>query len=335
MAKLKSQLVSARENLGEAIPLGTPYVVYVEASSFCNLACRFCPHFIDPTQIKKKNMSFEIFQKLCDDLSDFPNKLKLLRFCGLGDSLVNKAFPDFVKLARIRDVADKLELISNGLLLRPELMEILAANLDRIIISIEGLTSDDYLKFTNRKVDIEKFKEKLKFLFNIKNRRAKIHLKIHNSAIKDDRAKREFFDIFGRISDEIYIENLINLWPEVESNLGLDVGHRFINSRYRDANVCAQIFKSLQVNSDGSVFPCCIDWKGINLLGNISEDSLSDIWNCEELFRLRMLHLNGGKDTHAPCAGCSMNELSDIDYLDPYVDTIKAKILRLSNSKMP
>jgi len=48
-----------------------------------------------------------------------------------------------------------------------------------------------------------------------------------------------------------------------------------------------------------------------------------------------MLHLDGGKDTHAPCAGCSMNELSDIDYLDPYVDTIKAKILRLSNSKMP
>jgi len=93
------------------------------------------------------------------------------------------------------------------------------------------LTNDDYLKFTNRKVDIDKFKENLKFLFNIKNRRAKIHLKIHNSAIKDDSAKREFFDVFGRISDEIYIETLINLWPEVESNLGLDVGYRFINSR--------------------------------------------------------------------------------------------------------
>jgi len=329
MAKVKSQLVTLRENLANKIPLESPYVVYVEASSFCNLACKFCPHFIDPDQIDKKNMSLETFQKLCVDASNFPKKLKLLRFCGLGDSLVNKAFPNFVELAREYDVADRLELISNGLLLKPGLIETLALNLDRIIISIEGLTADDYLQFTNRKVDLKKFKINLRKLFEVDGRRAKIHLKIHNSAVQDGVRREEFFDTFGPLADEIYVENLINLWPEVESNLGLDVGHRFINARYRDSDVCAQIFKSLQVNADGSVFPCCIDWKGINLLGHIKDNTLLEIWNSDELYSLRMLHLSGGKKTHAPCAGCSMNELSDIDHLDAHADAIR---LRMSQS---
>ena len=112
----------------------------------------------------------------------------------------------------------------------------------------------------------------------------------------------------------------------MESNLGIDSGHRFINGKYRDAKVCAQIFKSLQVNADGSVFPCCIDWQGVNNLGNILDLSLPSIWNSRALFDLRMLHLKGKKDTHSPCKGCEMNELSDIEDIDAYAADIIARM---------
>ena len=124
MAELKPQLVEKRTNLGLLAPLTAPYVVYVESSSFCNLACKFCPHFINPEEIQKQHMSLAVFEKLCLDLGKFPQKIKLLRFCGLGDSLMNKAFPSFVQLATEMEIADRFELITNGLLLKSGNLEI-------------------------------------------------------------------------------------------------------------------------------------------------------------------------------------------------------------------
>ena len=99
MAERISQLVEDRNDLGSNAPISTPYVVYIESSSFCNLACKFCPHFIDPEKINKTNMSPDVFLKICSDLTQFPEKIKLMRFCGLGDSLMNKSFPSFVETA--------------------------------------------------------------------------------------------------------------------------------------------------------------------------------------------------------------------------------------------
>ena len=332
MVKRISQLVEDRNDLGANAPISTPYVVYIESSSFCNLACKFCPHFIDPEKINKTNMSPDVFLKICSDLTQFPEKIKLMRFCGLGDSLMNKSFPSFVETARRLNVADRYELITNGILLRRENREILARELDRIIISVEGLNEQDYVDFTNRKIKFKRFVKAVESLRAVSGRRAKLHIKIHNSAVQTDEKKQEFFRIFQPLADEIFVENLINLWPEVESNLGLDSGHRFVNARYRGVEVCAQIFKSLQVNADGSVFPCCIDWRGVNNLGNVLDTSLLEIWGSQKLSELRMLHLEGKKNTHAPCSGCDMNELSDIDFIDDHADQIIARMKPLATA---
>ena len=94
--------------------------------------------------------------------------------------------------------------------------------LDRVIISIEGLDDEDYEKYTLSKVNFNKLVKKLKKFSELKSK-AKLHIKIHNSAVLTKDRKEKFFDIFSDIADEIYIENLVNLWPEVESNLGLEV----------------------------------------------------------------------------------------------------------------
>ena len=102
-------------------------------------------------------MSFDLFKKMIDDLEKFPEKPKLMRFCGLGDSLFNKKFLDMVKYAKQANVVEKLELVSNGVLLNDKLIAELPLYLDRIIISLEGLSEEEYVKFTNRKIYFEYF----------------------------------------------------------------------------------------------------------------------------------------------------------------------------------
>ena len=113
----------------------------------------------------------------------------------------------------------------------------------------------------------------------LKDKKCKLHIKIHNSAVQTKERLQKFHEIFSEIADELYVENLINLWPELTSNLGINTGHRFDSSDINPQIACAQIFKSMQVNFDGKVMPCCIDWKTINVIGDAKDQSLLDVWN--------------------------------------------------------
>lgn len=153
-----------------------------------------------------------------------------------------------------------------------------------------------------------------------------MRIKIHNSAVQSSDRIQKFYDIFKSISDEIYIENLINLWPNLISNLGLDSGHRFEGNIVNKRKVCAQIFKSIQINHDGKILPCCIDWKVINVIGDIKLNSLLSIWNGKSMNDLRRNHLLDQRNRIEPCSGCSMNEESDIDNIDSHSQDILKRL---------
>ena len=108
----RPQFNNSRNSLGEVVPLESPYVVYIETSSFCNLECRFCPQHISPDHIVKKNMDLGTFKKLMDDLNQFRTKPKLMRFCGIGDPLFNKQFLEILQYASKSNTVEKLELIN-------------------------------------------------------------------------------------------------------------------------------------------------------------------------------------------------------------------------------
>ena len=71
MAQKIFQLSENRMPLGKMAPLQVPLVIYVEASSYCNLACNFCPHYLEPERMNKLNMSLDVFKKVIDDIYDF------------------------------------------------------------------------------------------------------------------------------------------------------------------------------------------------------------------------------------------------------------------------
>ena len=219
-------------------------------------------------------MEFSIFKKIIDDLQFFDNDLQMLRMCGTGDPLFNKDLPSMLDYATAHKKFKKFELITNGLLINEaKNLEALTSNLSRLIISIEGLSDEDYQKFTNRNVRFLDFVKKLKKLYE-RRQGCKIHMKIHNSVVMETQRRELFFEIFSDICDEIYIENLVDLWPETDSSYVPKTEHRFDEQEIDKITVCSQIFKTMQVNSDGSVIPCSIDWQAKNNLGLMLKEGL-------------------------------------------------------------
>jgi radical SAM protein with 4Fe4S-binding SPASM domain len=317
-AKLISQVAHDRLELGKNIPFSTPLVIYVEPSGFCNLRCMFCVQKTDGKKLKKSIMSRKLFFKMIDDTAEFKEKAKLLRICGNGEPLMNKDIIEMIKYAKEKNAAEKIEIITNGILLNDILIKNLPAFLDRIIISIEGLSPEDYQKTSMVKINFQKLLENINNLYQNRGK-CKIHIKIHNKAVSSEKRKNKFFLLFKDLCNEIYIENLVPMWPELDMDYFVDE-FRWGGGKITKRQVCAQIFKGIQVQADGEVVPCCVDWKRSNILGNINKDSLFQIWNGKKLKELQIKHLMGDKGKIEPCKNCTMNDYCDLDNIDQYAE---------------
>lgn len=315
---LTSQVGQNRLLLHEAVPLATPLVLYVEPSGYCNLSCAFCPQGAATVGLKKTMMSSDLFTKMIDDLADFPDRVKLLRVCGNGDPLTNRHIAEMVEYASNRDVAEKIELITNALLLTPELICCLPRYLTRLVCSIEGLSADDYLRICNTRVDFEKFLETLDALYAARGT-CTIHIKIHHEAVSSQVAEERFFALFQDKCNEIFIEKLVPMWPQLTTAFSSQE-FRWGDTSVTKRQVCAQIFKGIQVQADGEVVPCCVDWSRVNVIGNLYDTSLVEIWRGERLNKLQIEHLSGNKAMLEPCKDCSMNDFCEVDDLDDHAN---------------
>jgi MoaA/NifB/PqqE/SkfB family radical SAM enzyme len=114
-------------------PLGK---VYVEPTSACNLSCRTCMRHSWNEPVG--TMTGATFQRLIASLAAVPS-FHTMAFWGMGEPLLHPEIASMVKAAK--DLGAETELITNGLLLSPELARALvAAGLDRLVVSVDGAT---------------------------------------------------------------------------------------------------------------------------------------------------------------------------------------------------
>ena len=115
------------------------------------------------------------------------------------------------------------------------------------------------------------------------------------------------------------------MWPQYKTDFSTDK-YRY-SGKVIKHQVCVQIFKGLQIQADGEVVPCCVDWNRVNLLGNIKKDSLLDIWNGKKLRDLQIKHLQGKKAMLDTCKDCTMNDYCDVDNIDLYKEECMKRLL--------
>jgi radical SAM protein with 4Fe4S-binding SPASM domain len=320
-AKRIAQVDHERTELWKQIPLKTPYVIYIEPSGFCNLKCEFCPQSVDPDNLKRDIMSFSMWQKAIAQIKEFESPIKMLRVCGNGEPLMN---PKIVEMLHYSTgIAEKIELVTNGTMLNHHIVNNIGQYCTRIIISVEGLSSDDYEKITTRKINFDDFVKNISDLYANKHE-CVIAIKTIDKVANTFEKKNFFYKTFEDICDETYIENLIPMWPELP--LPYDIKSRWDNSNINFKKTCVQIFKSLQIYANGDVTPCCVDWKRKNKIGNIGWMSLKDIWESCILKGFQEHHLGSAKRDFTPCYDCVMNETCDPDDIDEYCGDILEKI---------
>ena len=327
-AKVSNIVNTNRHELYTVLPLKTPYSLYVDVCNACNFKCKFCAiqYANKKLPFRKMCMDYDLFRKVIDDLRKFPEPLKMLRLAANGEPLLNKRLPEMIEYAR-GGVTQWIEFVSNASLLTPELnRKLVSAGLDRIRISIEGIGEEQYYEMSGVKIDWNKFVANIKDLYEHKGN-CEIYIKTVDAAVDTEEKREKFFSTFGDICDKISIEHVIPIWTgydEIYQDFDIETAEGLHGHAVKELDVCPFPFYSFVINPDGEVTVCCNDWERKISMGNVTSESVYDIWNGEKYhnFLLGMLE-KGRKENHpVGCAKCQYPCFDAVDDLDSYREIV-------------
>ena len=315
-----------RTVLKDVVPLDTPYAMFIEVSTICNAKCVYCAH--SSWTGKQENMSLYLFEKILDDLKLFPRKIKKFDMFGFGEPLCNPNLSNMIKMAKDSGVVEKVDFITNGMLFSPQNIDkIITAGTDTIRISLQGLDSSIYKKTCGVDINFEKFIDNLSYLYKNKGN-CKIYMKIADIALDNyDDGEKKLHKIFDDISDGVYIEHIIPLFPEINYD---DIDSK-INKQNRDGKekdrilkVCNKQFFMLRVGVNGDVTSVCCDPTQDLIYGNIYQKHLTELWNTGKHKSFLKFLLEGKRFSRIACKNCvTPNDIgSEADVLDDHVEEI-------------
>ncbi len=330
-AKIKPRIdLENRTKLETVIPLDVPFVIFVDPSDVCNFHCKFCPTGDIPLmkQVGRslKVMDLELYKKIIDDICQFARPIKVLRLYKDGEPLLNPHLAEMIKYAKDKHCAEKIDTTTNASLLTPEKsLAIIEAGLDRINISIEGVNAEQYLNFSNYKIDFAKLVENIRYLYDHR-KNCEIIIKIPGDSLSEG-DKRRFYEIFGDIADGVYIEHVMSCWPEFDLK-GVEVNQEvgIYGQPIKEVQVCPYVFYSFSINSDGSASLCFLDWSRKLIIGDAKTESVKDIWLGQKLRDYQKMFLTKQRKSHPLCGRCGQLSHGLPDDIDIYAENLLEKI---------
>jgi len=283
-----------RVDLVQAVPLPAPFTIFVEPTNSCNFRCSFCPVSLpDYARDFHDEMSMELFSLILKQIAEF-GRIKALKLYFIGEPTMNMQLPAMVRLAKAADVADRVEVTTNGSSLDGAL---LSCGLDDLRVSIYTPGPTQITRNLMRFIDLRE---------EIGSETPKITVRYMPQSEADE---ARFRQTYYAICDELQVEGF-HSWASTDglTNISGTSGHK---------QSCPLIHYMLAIKANGDVVPCCVDWNAKLKLGNVRDMTLRSMWHGEAHESMIMTHLEGKRSTLEACASCDMPDAypDDIDSL--------------------
>ena len=320
-----------RTKLQEVIPLDTPFVVFVDPSDACNFKCKFCPtgdrDLMKSVSRPLTRMNFELFKKIAEDLTKFPSKVKVLRLYKDGEPLINKELEKMVKYAKEIGAAERIDTTTNAsLLTKDRARALVEAGLDRINISIYGVSTENYKSFSDAKVEFATILENVKSFYELRGN-CEMVVKVNGDTLTQQE-KETFLRVFGDATDKIFIEHTMACWPNFELRGGVEVNNEvgIYGQEISEVDACPYPFYSFSINSDGLVSVCFLDWGRKLTVGDVKTQTVQEIWGGKPMRSYRKMFLEGGRKNHPTCGGCGQMTHGQPDNIDEHKESLLSKL---------
>lgn len=214
----------------------------IEAASSCNVACTFCPR--GKLKRDKKIMDPETFSHV---LRIIP-KNALVMFAGIGEPLLNKNLPAYIKQLKSFDISSCI--ITNGILLTPQLQkELIEVGIDQLQISYSGVSDDALISIMGTTKYREIINENLQYLSG--NRPTKLRVQLNFVLTKKNQKELAIIKEKARLwGFDLHIRRVHNRGGSYEYQSKTE------ESILSVCGICAAV---TSITADGKVLACSND----------------------------------------------------------------------------
>ncbi len=260
--------------------MGVRFAFDIELTNRCNAKCHFCPRDQTPHQ---GTMGPEVFEQALKRVvefgSAFPERVISVNLCGLGEPLLNRHAPEYVRA--VREAGFTCGMSSNASLLDEKRgRALIEAGLQKISINVADV-DEDYervykLGFQRTHDNIVRFAEMAADQCEIEiiqvNYRGDKQHGLRMQEYWGERGITHFFgiDVMNR-GGALFVDHMqFESFPELAEAKRLLEAESFTPT-------CDAPFVFLFIGYDGQYYLCCSDWKKEVPLGSVFDTSFMAI----------------------------------------------------------
>jgi len=286
--KLENFIIIEKEKMErKEFVTGYPYWLTIDPTNFCNLRCPFCPTGQQRNSRTKAMLSLDNFKRIIDKLGPY---LIHIDFCNWGEPFLNRHLSEMIKYSGQYFVDTKVD-TNLTLLTEKDAENIIISGLDKIIVSIDGITPQTYSRY-RAGGDFNKVIQNLKTLLKKKKelRRLNPYISWQFLVFRHNEHEVEEVKKIGKDLgvDHIGITNAfigdkgwIPLNKDYSNYNREDIEEDITSDHFKtvENNMCNWPWEAIVINPNGSISPCCSVEDEKDDFGNVFSRSFSEIWN--------------------------------------------------------
>jgi MoaA/NifB/PqqE/SkfB family radical SAM enzyme len=277
---------------------GLPEVEGIELTNHCMHSCIMCPRETSMTR-KKGYMEFSLFKKIVNQVAKYNRSVVLAMY---GDPLLHPQIKDVIKYLKANDIS--VRIATNAIMLNENNANILLKTRpDYVVVALDATDEETFKKIRGKNAKYQESAENLKSFISEKNKANARRPFLHVRMIRMDINKHQIEDFKKKWSvkgvDRCDTKN-IYIFDGRASFKRLDSERIFrITSQ-----PCIRPWTAVTVLWNGLVVPCCLDYNGSYILGDLRYQNLREIWNSEKAIDLRRQFVYNDYKKVELCEGC-------------------------------
>ena len=270
-----------------------PLYLVMETNSYCNMRCKMCIRSFDNSKNRGVNASLDNISKIVREGRELGVPSFLIG--AEAECLINPDIKKIIRIVKEEGAGIDNFIISNGYELTDDIINLLIdLQWERIYISLDAAKPETYRKI--RGMDLDHVEDNINRLLKIREERGSMLPLVRVSFVIQDENRDERQEFVNKWKDKVDIidfQNLIHYEDmEIEPNLP--------NVDYQ----CAYPFRTMLIDCDGQIYPCCTEYGYKMPVGNISTMSIEEAWNSEFMNNIRKSMLN--RNLCDVCRNCAV-----------------------------
>lgn len=266
----------------------------IETTSTCNAACGFCVY---PVAGRRGGlMAMDLFKKIIDEAATIP-EIGSFVLHGLGEPTLDNCLASRISYIAQKVPHANIEIFTNGLGMTPEKFDSLKdAGITCIVFSLNAVNQWQHETIMGLRGKFDRVCSNIDYAIANKGN---VHIEVRAVSNNDTFTREDvirFYHRWGHREAGGYGQCIL------EMNWSGD--NRTIKDR-EFTEGCGRALTQMYITYDGKVTMCCLDPTGKTIFGDLTRQTLRDVYNGEDYLNFRVAHAENRWAQYEQCKGCT------------------------------